>query len=80
MDISIYEGSLPVKDAAAQVTLDSLGENQTRVSMEMNFTPKLGLIGKAMLPMMTRQFTGMINQLLSGNAAHVESRLLTQAA
>ncbi len=67
MTIDIYEGTMPLKKAVATLRLTALNDSSTRVSMTMEFEPKLGLIGKMMVPMMKPQFAKMLGALLEGN-------------
>ena len=80
MEIDIYDGTMPLKQARAVVRLEPRTLTQTKVTMTMAFTPKMGLIGKAMLPIMKKQFAAMLRQLLEGNAAHVEQHRAANAA
>jgi uncharacterized membrane protein len=73
MVIDIYDGNIPVKNAGATLNFKSLGANRTEVEMTMRFTPKMGLLGKMMVPMMKKQFRGALDGLLAGNANFVEA-------
>lgn len=48
--------------------------------MRMEFEPKMGILGKMMVPMMKSKFKGMLNALLEGNDAFVTRGLLANAA
>lgn len=76
--LDIYEGTMPVKDAVATLEFSQLGQNRSKVTMRMAFKPKMGLIGRLMLPVMKKQFAKMLGQLLAGNASYVEG-LATRA-
>ena len=80
MVIDIYEGSIPVKEAGATLNFKKLGDNRTEVEMTMKFTPKMGLIGKMLVPMMKKQFSGALGGLLSGNASFVEKSSVATTA
>ncbi|MEO0458370.1 MAG: hypothetical protein AAF152_17565 [Cyanobacteria bacterium P01_A01_bin.114] len=47
--------------------------------MTMEFEPKLGVVGKLMVPMMKPKFKGMLNALLAGNDAFVTRGQLANA-
>lgn len=70
--IDIYNGTLPLKSATASFDLKSLGPNRSEVTMTMEFTPKFGVVGKLMIPMMKPQFRKLLGRLLDGNKAFVE--------
>lgn len=72
--IDIYDGTMPLKAARATVTVTPDGAARSIVHMEMEFTPGLGLLGTAMIPLMKIQFRKMLNGLLAGNAEFVERR------
>ena len=48
--------------------------------MRFEFTPKMGLLGRMLLPVMKKQFAKGLNGLLDGNAADVETKAHLQAA
>lgn len=58
----------------AQRTIDFelIGKSSMTVTMRTAFTPKMGLIGALLSPMMKAQVTKAIIRLLEGNAAFVE--------
>ena len=72
MVIDIYQSSMPLKSARAELDFRSVGEN-TEVSFTIHFTPGMGPFGYLMLPMMKMQFKGMIRDMLKSNAEFVES-------
>lgn len=76
MVVDIFEGSIPVKDASGTIDFNKIGPNKTEVTMTLEFTPKMGLIGKIMQPVMKKQFTSMVGKLLAGNAVFAETRLV----
>lgn len=75
MVVDIYEGTMPLKRAVATITLDDKGPRRTEVTMRMEFAPKFGPLGAAMVPLMRPQFRRMLRALLDGNAAYVERGL-----
>lgn len=72
MVVDIYDGTMPLKSAKATLRFVSTTANRTEVSMRMEFVPKMGLLGKLMIPMMKPQFRKMLQGLLDANAAFVE--------
>lgn len=80
MVVDIYEGTVPLKRAVAEVSFQALGNSRTRVTMQMDFVPKMGLLGTMMIPMMKSQFRKAITELLRGNAAFVERGMMAHAA
>lgn len=80
MVIDIYDGNMPVKHAVATLNLRASGRERTEVSLTMGFTPKFGLLGRMMVPMMKPQFRKMLNALLDGNANFVERGVVLNAA
>lgn len=80
MVIDIYEGTMPLKRTLATVEVRAMGPARTEVSMTMDFAPKFGLLGLAMVPVMKPTFRRMLRGLLDGNAVHVEGMRGTVAA
>ncbi len=79
--IDIYEGSLPLKSAVAMFTFRAINLQKTEQTMQMEFQPKFGLLGKLMIPMMKPQFRRMLQALLDANAEYVvHGRTVAQAA
>ncbi len=70
--VDIYEGTLPLKSAKATFTFWEAAAAKTEVNMTMEFTPKYGLFGRLMLPMMKPKFRSMLQALLDANANYVE--------
>lgn len=75
MVVDIYDGTMPLKAAVATITLAPQSDARTKVEMTMEFTPKFGLLGALMVPMMKPQFSKMLQALLAGNADFVEAKL-----
>lgn len=73
MKVDIYDGTVPLKSATAQINLASLGGDRTAVTFTIEFTPKFGLIGKLLIPLMKPQFRKDISRLLEKNARFVEA-------
>lgn len=80
MTVDIYDTNAPIKDAHANFEFRSLGAGETLVTMTMIFTPKMGLLGKLILPLMKMQFSKGLMGLLEGNASYVEGQLQAVAA
>lgn len=78
--IDIYEGTVPLKEAQATIDFEALGPEQTRVRFTMEFTPKMGLLGTLMVPMMKTKFAKMLGGLLDANAAYVTKGTVVQLA
>jgi hypothetical protein len=72
MKVDIYDGTVPLKSATAQINLTSISASQTTVTFTMMFTPKFGLFGKLLIPLMKPQFAKDITRLLKKNAEFVE--------
>ena len=80
MVIDIYEGTMPLKNATATLSFDRVDVDKTEVNMKMEFTPKMGILGKILIPVMKPQFRKMLNGLLAGNAAFIERGVIINAA
>lgn len=76
MTVDIYETNAPIKNPQADFEFFAEGPNETRVVMTMQFTPKMGIIGKLLTPIMRKQFTKGLQGLLAGNAQYVEKQLV----
>lgn len=74
MEINIIGTNAPIKDAHATFEFQALNSKQSKVTMTMMFTPKFGLLGRMMVPLMKMQFRKGLTGLLEGNAKHVEQR------
>jgi len=80
MVINIYEGTMPLDSAIATLMFTQAADGKTRVVMTMAFTPKFGLIGALMVPMMKSQFRKMLQGLVNSNASYVENSLTSVEA
>ncbi len=78
--VDIYEGTLPLKKAQGEISMRALNPAETELSFTIRFTPKLGLLGRLMVPMMKPQFRKSIVNLVDGNQAFVERGELANAA
>ncbi len=72
--VDIYESSMPLKSAQATITVEPIQQGKSRVTMEMQFVPGMGILGKLMAPMMKSKFSNMLGQLLKSNAEMVEGK------
>lgn len=79
MKIHIYEGTMPLKVAIATLSFQQINNHQTKVTMDMDFEPKMGILGKLMIPIMKPKFKGMLDSLLAGNEAFVTQGRLANA-
>ncbi|PCH45760.1 MAG: hypothetical protein COC23_05585 [Hyphomicrobiales bacterium] len=70
--VDIYDGTVPLKSATATITLSPIGSEKTEVTMAMEFVPKMGLLGRLLVPLMKIKFGNALRGLLAGNAAYVE--------
>lgn len=71
MSISIYEGSLPLKRADAQITFADDGDG-TRIEMTMDYELKYGIVGTLMDSLMMRsRFESLLGQLLEALEVHM---------
>lgn len=71
--VDIYEGSMPLKTAYAEISFKSLSATRSQTTMAIMFEPKLGWLGRMMVPMMKKQFSKMLQALLDANASYVET-------
>ncbi len=77
--IDIYESSMPLKKAVASFDFKTRGQ-KTDVTMTIDFTPKFGVLGQLMVPLMKPQLRKMQDALLAGNADYVERGIEVQVA
>lgn len=80
MAIKIYDGTMPMKSALATISFKALSDQVTEVSFDMEFIPKMGVIGLMMVPMMKGMMRKTIQGILSGNADYVEQGIVLNAA
>ena len=78
--VDIFEGTMPLRSAVATFDFRAVNPHQTDVTVTMDFEPKMGVIGKLMIPMMKKQFAPMLQGLLNGNANYAESGVLVNKA
>lgn len=68
MNVELSEMSMPMKRASVEFIVVSRGEQESDVTITMNFTPKFGLMGAMMgammmKPMMRKMFAQILNGL-----------------
>jgi carbon monoxide dehydrogenase subunit G len=69
--IELSEFSLPLKSAAATLSVRATGKDTSELRMLMDFTPKFGPLGWVMGKLMMRpMMTKMLNRVLAGIAQH----------
>jgi len=78
--IDIYESNAPIKSALVTFDFTSTGTNQSRVDLTFEFEPKMGILGKLLVPLMKKQFSKALNGLLNGNATYVNKQTVLGAA
>ena len=72
LDVEIYEGTMPLKTARARMEIRPAGEGQTAVTMSMEYTPKFGVMGRAMdVLMMNRKFRQILTSVLAALDEHL---------
>lgn len=72
MVVDIFHGTMPLKKARASIEMRPLRVNQTELTFTMEFTPKFGLLGLMMVPMMKMQFSKLLGKLIDANKDYVE--------
>ena len=70
--VDMYDGTMPLKKAVATIDFARIDNSSTKVWLTIEFEPKMGILGKAMVPMMKMKFRPMLQSLLEANAAYVE--------
>jgi len=71
--VDIFEANVPLKEARVTLDFEALSAIESRVTMRFSFTPKFGLIGRLMTPLMKSQFRKNLAGLLAANADFVEN-------
>ncbi len=80
MVVEIFEGNVPLKQAFAGITLNAIDAGRTQIVFDFEFTPKFGLLGKLMIPMMKGPFRKSLVKLLQGTKEFVETGKTVNAA
>lgn len=77
MVVSVGEGPIPVNNLLATFTLEAVTPEQTTVTVAMDYAPKFGPVGAVMNALLLRRkIAGLLESVLSGLAAHVETGVL----
>ncbi len=79
MTVDIYEGTMPVKKATGTLRFKQISTHQTEIAMTLEFEPRMGILGKFMVPMMKKKFTPMLQGLLKANDEFVTRGQLANA-
>lgn len=64
MVLDIYASTLPTKEAKATIAFEALHTQSTEVTFTMAFTPKMGILGKVISPLMKMQFSKLLGQMM----------------
>ena len=72
MQVQIYGGNIPVKTSKITFRVQPLSPDQTRISAEVAFKLKGGLLGEMFKPLAKIQLGKDISKLLSANKHHAE--------
>ncbi len=80
MAVDIYNGTMPLKSARAEIEMRATGPNRTELQFTMHFVPKFGLLGRLMVPMMKPRFRKLLGRLVDGNRAYVEDGVVIARA
>ena len=80
LKVEVFDGTMPMKSMLATITFEEISGGRTRVRMSVDFEPKLGVVGRLMVPLMRRQFRSMLQAFLDCSAAHVERGEVVPAA
>jgi len=78
--IEVTGGSLPLKSAIATTKFQSLGQNKTEVTLEMDFVAKWGFLGFLLTPLMKLAFKVLLNNALKANDEYVTQGIVAVAA
>lgn len=76
MAVHIYDGNIPVQSAKVTFRVKPDGPNKTKVSAEVEFKMKMGVLGLAIKPLAKKQMGNDIAKLLIANKGFVESRAI----
>ncbi|MES0812032.1 SRPBCC family protein [Roseibium sp. SCPC15] len=71
--IDIFDANIPLKKAVVTLDFMALSAVESLVTMRIRFTPKFGLIGWFMTPLIRMQFRKGLTDLLVANADFVEN-------
>lgn len=72
LEIEIVDGTMPLASAHASMAVEPVGHDKTKIVFNMDYTPKFGIVGKAMdAMMMRRKFTSILTQVLVALEEHL---------
>ncbi len=64
-------GKFPLKESMGRISLEPVGDRQTRVTFKIQFVPKFGLVGRLMgKVIMVPQFEKILGSVLTGLETH----------
>ncbi|MEE8296078.1 MAG: SRPBCC family protein [Sphingomonadales bacterium] len=72
----IFNSTMPLKTAVATIEFRKNGAKETEINFTMEFSPKFGLLGQMMVPLMKPQFKKMISGMIDGNDRFVTQGIL----
>ena len=78
--VDIYDGSIPLRSAHVAIRLRAVDDNRTEVDLTFRFTPKMGLLGRLLVPLMKPQFRKALEALVEGNRTYLEYGVTLNAA
>ncbi|MCJ8347342.1 SRPBCC family protein [bacterium] len=74
IEVQLSEMSMPMKTAKATIKIVSTSSGATKVSLEMDFVPKFGFLGKIMGALMMRpMMKKMLTLLFVGLEKHIQT-------
>ncbi len=76
MAVHIYDGNIPMQSAKVTFRIKPDGPDKTKVSAEVDFKMKLGVLGAAIKPLAKRQLGNDIAKLLKANKGFVEQQAI----
>ena len=80
IQLEIFESTVPIKYALVTVDFKPLAADRTHVSFRFDFTPKMGVLGKMMGPLIKGPMRKALVALLTGNKAYLEDGEVVNAA
>lgn len=74
LDVEIYDGTMPLQSAHARMEVIATDSGRAKIRMSMEYTPKFGVLGKAMdALMMRRKFSAILDSVLAGLDHHLST-------
>ncbi len=74
--VSVVSTSLSMERIILTVLFEPVGEGKTEVTLQLNFTPNMGVLSALVAPFMGMKLKAMLGELLEGNAAYIERGVL----